>query len=290
MEDTEEPPQSEESDVLVEKKKQRPTSVDPKKQQRPTSVDPKKQQRPVSVDPTKKQRPVSVDPKKKLVDDVPKVQPIQTSEDGTEDVVEDVACADKCCCGNVPWSRWEELIISYLHIVIAVSSGMAGAGLNTVIDRFEHTFAPQNSTTVPTAQNPTGNATSGCEVTGYLSDDLNIIVTTIYTVIIAAFVAQVITLIVMGAKRQYSHAKLVFTILRGLITLFTTAYFVIGWTGALGCVTLNYFAISTTVIEVIITGVGWYKEFLSLGKLFLKDFCPSALPSKEKKKAALNTM
>jgi len=272
MEDTEEPPQSEESDVLVEKKK-RPASVEPTKKQRPASVDPKKQ------------RPVSVGPQKKFVDDVPKEQPKEqqkTSDAVLEDVEKD------SCCFKVPWSRWEELIISYLHVVIAVSSGMAGAGLNTIADKIER-LEGLNTSTV-SDQNPTGNATA-CGSGNYLSDDLYIIVPVMYSVIIILFVAQVITLIVMGAERNYNHAKLVFTCLRGLISLFTTVYFIIGWTGVLGCVTLNYFAISTTLIQVVLTGVEWYKEVASLGKAFMKDFFPKNKPPKEKdNEEALNIM
>jgi len=215
----------------------------------------------------KKQRPISVEPKKKFVDDGPKEQPKKTKP--TENVVEeDVLEADACCC-KVPWSRWEKLIIAYLHLIMAVSSGLAGAGLSSIVQTFEDTFA--NNITVSLAN-------STCPSNSYLADSVEIIVTVIYTVIIALFLAQVITLIVLGAKRNYVHADFVFLHLRALITLFTTVYFIVGWTGALGCVTLNILAIVTTVIEVVLTGIEWFKEAKKSGQEFIKDCCPQKPP------------
>jgi len=242
----------------------------------------------------KKQRPISVEPKKKFVDDVPKQQspkkqpvpkeqspkkqPVPKEQSPkkqktTGKVVDDVTVPpEECCCGcKVPWSRWEELIISYLHIIIAVSSGLAGAGLSSVVQTFEDTFQNNRTLTPSTPLNSTN-----CE--SYLSDSIEIIVTVIYTVIIALFLAQVITLIVLGTERKYKHANFVFLHLRALVTLFTTVYFIVGWSGALGCVTLNILAIVTTMIEVVLTLIEYFKQAKKLGIEFRKDCFPQALP------------
>jgi len=228
----------------------------------------------------KKQRPISVEPKKKFVDDVPKQQspkkqpvPKEQSPKKQRTTVDDVTVPpEECCCGcKVPWSRWEELIISYLHIIIAVSSGLAGAGLSSVVQTFEDTFQNNRTLTPSTPLNSTN-----CE--SYLSDSIEIIVTVIYTVIIALFLAQVITLIVLGTQRKYVHANFIFLHLRALVTLFTTVYFIIGWSGALGCVTLNILAIVTTMIEVVLTLIEYFKQAKKLGIEFRKDCFPQALP------------
>jgi len=242
-EGTEEPPQSEVEDIKVSEKKKE-----------------------------KKQRPASVDPQKKFVADVPKEEPkqLKTSQD-----IKKKKANDRCCCGKVPWSRWEELVINYIHIVIGVSSGLAGAGLSTIAKTFEDTLGGHLNITTPGALNV--NLTS-CSEKGYLSDDIEIIVTVIYTVIVALFLAQVITLIVLGSKRKYIHAEFVFALMRALITMFTTVYFIIGWTGALGCVSLNPFAIFTTVLEVGTNLNEIFKQITSLGKEFKTDYCPQQLP------------
>jgi len=230
----------------------------------------------------KKQRPISVEPKKKFVDDVPKQQspkkqPVPKGQSPkqktTGKVVDDVTVPpEEGCCGcKVPWARWEELIIAYLHIIIAVSSGLAGAGLSSVVQTFEDTFQ-NNITLTPAAPL---NSTS-CE--SYLSDSIEIIVTVIYTVIVALFLAQVITLIVLGSQTRYKHANFVFLHLRALITMFTTVYFIVGWSGALGCVTLNILAIVTTMIEVVLTLIEYFKEAKKMGREFMKDCFPQALP------------
>jgi len=57
--------------------------------------------------------------------------------------------------------------------------------------------------------------------------------------------------------------------------MFTTVYFIIGWTGSLGCVTLNPFAIFTTLLSVGTNLNEILQQILALGKEFKADYCPS---------------